>query len=65
VPVVLAFQIQCKTAHVTAMGTASVCRASATVFQDFMEQTVLKVSFSLRLQITTVCVCDVWIYSAC
>lgn len=61
----LVFQIQCKTAHVIVMGTASVYQVFATVFQDFMEQIVLKVSFSLCLQITTVCVCDVWIYSAC
>lgn len=61
----LIFQIQCKTAHVIVMGMASVYQVSATVFQDFMEQIVLKVSFFLCLQITTVCVCDVWIYSAC
>lgn len=64
-PVMLVFQIRCKTAHGTVMGMASVYQVSATVFQDFTEQTVLKVSFSLCLQITTVCVCDVWIYSAC
>lgn len=64
-PVMLAFQIQCKTAHVTVMGMASVCQVSVTVFQDFMERIVLKVSLFLCLQITTVCVCDVWIFSGC
>lgn len=58
-PVMLVFQIRCKTAHVIVMGMASVYQVSATVFQDFMEQTVLKVSFSLCLQITAVCVHDV------
>lgn len=45
------------------MGMASVSQVFATVFQDFMEQIVLKVSFSLYLQITRVCVCDLLIYS--
>lgn len=40
------------------MGMASVYQVSATVFQDFTEQIVLKVSFSLYLPITTACVCD-------
>lgn len=64
-PVMLVFQTQCKTAHVIAMGMASVYQVFATVFQDSMEQIVLKVSFFLCLQITTVCVCHVWIHSAC
>lgn len=41
-PSVQSFWTQCKTAHVTAMGMASVYQGSATVFQDFMEQIVLK-----------------------
>lgn len=46
VPVMFVFQIQCKTVHVIVMAMASVSLVSATVFPDFMEQIVLKVSFS-------------------
>lgn len=46
VPVMFVFQIQCKTVHVIVMAMASVFLVSATVFLDFMEQIVLKVSFS-------------------
>lgn len=56
VPVMLVFQIQCKTVRAIVMGMVNVYLVSATVFQDFTEQIVLKVLFSLCLQITTACV---------
>lgn len=52
----LVFQTQCKTVRAIVMGMVNVYLVSATVFQDFTEQIVLKVLFSLCLQITTACV---------
>lgn len=46
-PLMFVFQIQCKTVHVIVMAMASVFLVSATVFLDFMEQIVLKVSFPM------------------